>query len=140
MKAFVKEFIYRNKTLLLSVALTVPVVVFDLIFDFIKLSKNTMGVLLGVGGGLAGFMLTGLALFFALPYSDNMKKRINDTRYNIIVPRALWFGIIIFILSLFLFILFPKLPKVNGYLFIAGLFQTVLAARSLYIMCLKCKV
>ena len=133
-----RDLFYLNKGLILSIIFTGLFIAITLPFRLIPTNHliNINGVLNGIAGTLIGFNITGIALFYAIPFSDRMRKNIERFRYDIITPRAFFFAIITFIISIFIFFFGSHLIaiKINFYLIILGIFQTFFCARLLYIL------
>lgn len=143
MKQSIKDFLYLNKGILISIVLTAIFIAFDLGFSWIPnyYLETISGVLTGMDGALVGFHISGIAIFYAINFSERIQRNIEITRYDIIVPRSFFISIITFLLAVILFFFgFNSIClKINFYLTICGLIQTFLCGRLLYILGIKRK-
>lgn len=135
------DFLYFNKSLILSVLLTVPIIIFDLIYNFIDdcfIASNT-GAFIGADAAIAGFLLTSLGIFYAIPFSERIQERIKKVRYNIVIPRTFFTGITVFLINILVYLIVSKeiILRLNTYLFIVGVLITFFSARVLYVLGVK---
>lgn len=143
MKQSIKDFFYFNKGVLISIVLTAIFLAFDLGFSLVsnKYLSDISGVLTGIDGALIGFHISGIAIFYAINFSERIQKNIEIARYDIIVPRSFFLSIITFLFAviLFFFSFNAICLKINFYLTICGLIQTFFCGRLLYILGIKRK-
>ena len=118
-----KNFWYRNKQ---SICNFLIAGLSTLLFVWLDTSEyfiSCLSVITSISGALIGFLITAMSLFYTLPVREEIKKRIIDFQFNIIIPRVMFLGIIALLIEILVYIFYPFYFVLYP-LFIFGLLQT----------------
>ena len=132
---------YLNKGLILSLGLTLSMFLLNVIVPFIEYENivETINTLTNIAGALIGFHIAGISIYYAIPFNERIKKNIEKSSYDLVIPRAFYLSIITFMLCLAFYMLSSNIivVQINFYLIICGFWQTFFCARLLYVLGIK---
>ena len=119
-----KNFWYRNKQNICNFVIACFSSLIFIFFDNSEYFINCLDIITSISGTLIGFLVTAMSLFFTLPIKEEIKRKIMEFQYNIIIPRVMFLGIISFLIEIIIYIIYP-LYYILYPIFIFGLLQTV---------------
>ena len=127
------NFLYRNLWTIINSFIALSIFFFLLFYKGIEdYCIQNLSLLTSISGTLIGFLLTALALFYSLPIRAEIKDRLIQFQYNVIIPKLLFIGMMVFFLQILVFLFFQETYFIQYALFIFGLLETVVA--TLYII------
>lgn len=127
-KKFIKKYCYIVIPIPTILILTI---LYSLqILDFPK-NDDFLSTLVGIAGGLIGFLFTAMTIFFSLNKNTEYMKNFKRYNHHIIFGRLITFGIIFLCINI-VFWLFNLNKYITVISFVLGLEETIMAAYYTY--------
>lgn len=119
--------IYRNKIkpfFKLYSCIIIPMLILIICLALLKtplhmqqtLCKDKANLIVNLDGTFIGVLLTIFTIYVSFPLSAGIRKRFTESKHQRIFISHIWTGIILFILSMFMYLIFDQ------YVFVAVLF------------------